>query len=423
MQKHVLAALMLLTCTTNAGYRECATFWYNAPNGGGKVNYKLDCHEGCEGNWIDYKGVGTALGGGRQWTYVYVRPGAQLYFMDERYDGSIYNFRWFKASYHPYPREDGTAFLTPGMVKWYPRLKDVRCFYKEQEYEFVHVATVYEHHKHQNNGGKKRAIYNECLKNSNDNCTQRHELENRQHIWTSSGTSSRWWWLDNASSIKVNSGWTCLVRGTRGVCGTVQEKVKGYTWWNFSTGPYGDRLNDNLCGIHCYNMFGLGRRLEARGVQQSRRGLEARGDQQSRRGLQDGQQALDFTDPEAHWPEEASHHDFADVFGQGAGDVPPRDDVVSDDGTAVVFKDAKHVGGDLTGAQADMVMTVDDKMPTVIELTFSDDWTGERQWTVDGVEVREKKPVQGEQTEQEDPTVDSEASSALRRLETLEAGQ
>merc|ERR1719195_516615 len=77
----------------------------------------------------------------------------------------------------------------------------------------------------------------------------------------------------------------------------------------------------------------------------------------------------------------------------------------------------------MTASQADMDMTVDDNMPTVMELTFSDDWTGEREWTVDGVEVREKKPVPAEETEQEDPTVDSQASEALRRLETLEGGK
>jgi len=137
---------------------------------------------------------------------------------------------------------------------------------------------------------------------------------------------------------------------------------------------------------------------EARGTQQSRRGLEARGAQQrgSRHRLEEGQQALGFKDLEAHWPEEASnHHD----------DVPS----VAQEG----------VTGDVTGSQADMDMTVDDNMPTVMELTFSDDWTGEREWTVDGVEVREKKPVPAEETEQEEPTVDSEpSSSALRRLET-----
>lgn len=392
MQKHVIAALLLVT-STNAAYRKCATFTYNAPNGGGKANYLVDFHNpgvGAFSNVVhdawgaghnDDYGVGKMLGGGRQWSYVTVHAGATLYFLKKKACSLCKSrdaYRTLPASPYAYVNDGG----------WYPQLDDVRCEFTSDEKKFVRVASIYEHH---NYGGQRLDLYNQCKKNAgwSNSCSQTHSMSNFAKDPSDHKKSD--WWERNASMIRTYSGWKCRLRKEymwHWLCDDDGKmNVGSNMYWNFN-----NQFNDNFCDATCWRT-GTGRRLED--------------------GRLSAEEEVDFPEEAVPAEEEEKEVDFPD-------EAPLLPAGVTDE--AHLIEAATR--GTHTFEYEDGVENLDDarerELPSVVEFSFSPDWAGERSWTVDGVEVREKlatTPKDGQDTEG-----GSSGSPALTaRLEKLEA--
>jgi len=388
MQKHVIAALLLVT-STNAAYRKCATFTYEAPNGGGKANYLVDFHNpgvGALSNIFhdawgaghnDDYGVGKMLGGGRQWAYVTVHAGATLYFLEKKACSlckSRSAYRTLPASPYAYVNDGG----------WYPKLDDVRCEFTSDEKKFVRVASIYEHHLNQNNGGKRLDLYNQCNKNSgwSNSCSQTHSMSNLPKNPNSQNKSDRKesdWWESNASAIRTYSGWKCRLRKEymwHWLCDDDGKmNIGSNMYWNFN-----NQFNDNLCDATCWRT-GTGRRLEDERLSEAEEDLS-------------GEEEMDF--PEEAVP--AEEVDFLEEEVDFPDEAPLLPAGVTDEAHLI---EAATRGTHTFEYDEDEEQVVAE-LPSVVEFSFSPDWAGERSWTVDGVEVREKlasAPKDGQDTD------------------------
>jgi len=379
MQKHVIAALLLVT-STNAAYRKCATFTYEAPNGGGKANYLVDFHNpgvGALSNIFhdawgaghnDDYGVGKMLGGGRQWAYVTVHAGATLYFLEKKACSlckSRSAYRTLPASPYAYVNDGG----------WYPKLDDVRCEFTSEEKTFVRVASIYEHH---NYGGWRLDLYNQCNKNMgwSESCATSHSMSNFSKDPSDHQNSD--WWERNASMIRTYSGWTCRLRKEymwHWLCDDDGKMDVGSNmYWNFN-----NQFNDNLCDANCWRTGKLsgpfGRRMEE--------------------GRLSAEEEMDF--PEVAVPaeevdilEEVDFPDEAPLLPAGVTDEAHLIEAATRGTHTFEYEDGE--------GKLDEI----EERPSVAEIWFSPDWAGERSWTVDGVEVREKlasAPKDGQDTD------------------------
>lgn len=413
MQKHVIAAFLLVT-STNAAYRKCATFTYNAPNGGGKANYLVDFHNpgvGALSNFAhdawgaghnDHYGVGKMLGGGRQWSYVTVHAGATLYFLKKKACSLCKSrdaYRTFPASPYAYKNDGG----------WYPQLDDVRCEFTSDDKKFVRVASVYEHHLHQNNGGKRLDLYNQCNKNAgwSDSCTQTHSMS--AYAKNPLENKDKGWWERNASAIRTYSGWKCRLRKEymwHWLCDNDGKmNVGSNMYWNFN-----NQFNDNFCDATCWRTS-AGRRL-----QDGRADDEPALPESAAEGEVSAEEEMDF--PEEAVPVEEEEVDILEEEVDFPNEAPLLPAGVTDE--AHLIEAATRGTHTFEYDDGEGKLDEIEELPSVAEFWFSPDWAGERSWSVDGVEVREKSasaPKEGHDTEG-----GSSGSPALpARLEKLEA--